>query len=136
MLGLKIWQTAMEHTVSITVMMFDIDLFKSYNDRFGHQAGDDLLHFIGTDLKKRVRTETDLIGRYGGEEFLIIMYNLLPEKATQIAEGIRKRVEPSDNNTFRKMIHKADCALYRAKQTGRNKVVLYDPTMEQVIDPH
>lgn len=160
MLGLKIWETAMEHTVSIAVMMFDIDLFKSYNDRFGHQAGDDLLHFIGTDLKKRVRTETDLIGRYGGEEFLIIMYNLLPEKATQIAEGIRKMVEsiherhpmeieghatisigvfcgtPSDNNTFRKMIHKADCALYHAKQTGRNKVVLYDPTMEQIIDPH
>ena len=160
MLGLKIWQTAMEHTVSITVMMFDIDLFKSYNDRFGHQAGDELLHAIGSALKKRVRTETDLIGRYGGEEFLIIMYNLLPEKATQIAEGIRKTVEsmheqhpteivghatisigvfcgaPSTKNTFEQMVHKADCALYRAKQTGRNKVVLYDPTMEQVIDPH
>jgi diguanylate cyclase (GGDEF) domain protein len=160
MLGLKIWQTAMEHTVSITVMMFDIDLFKSYNDRFGHQAGDELLHAIGSALKKRVRTETDLIGRYGGEEFLIIMYNLLSEKAMQIAEGIRKTVEsmheqhpteivghatisigvfcgaPSTKNTFEQMVHKADCALYRAKQTGRNKVVLYDPTMEQVIDPH
>ena len=160
MLGLKIWQTAMEHTVSITVMMFDIDLFKSYNDRFGHQAGDELLHAIGSALKKRVRTETDLIGRYGGEEFLIIMYNLIPEKAMQIAEGIRKTVEsmheqhpteivghatisigvfcgaPSTKNTFEQMVHKADCALYRAKQTGRNKVIMYDETMEQIIDPH
>jgi len=158
MLGLKIWQMAMEHNVSIAVMMFDIDFFKNYNDRFGHQAGDELLHLIGADLKKRIRTETDLIGRYGGEEFLIVMYNLLPEKAIHIAEGIRKTVEamherhatemvgqatisigvfsdtPSGENTFEQMIHKADCALYRAKQTGRNKVVLYDTTMDQITE--
>lgn len=157
MLGLKIWQMAMEHKTSIAVMMFDIDFFKNYNDRFGHQAGDELLHLIGADLKKRIRTETDLIGRYGGEEFLIVMYNLLPEKAMHIAEGIRKTIatmherhakemvgeatisigvfagEPTEKDTFEHMIHKADCALYRAKQTGRNKVVFYDTTMEQLI---
>lgn len=157
-LGLKIWQMAMEHKTSIAVMMFDIDFFKNYNDRFGHQAGDELLRLIGADLKKRIRTETDLIGRYGGEEFLIVMYNLLPEKAMHIADGIRKTVEamherhakemvgqatisigvfaavPSEKIPFDQMIHKADCALYRAKQTGRNKVVFYDTTMEQIAN--
>ncbi|MGI5100705.1 ligand-binding sensor domain-containing protein [Treponema vincentii] len=156
MLGLKIWQMAMEHKTAIAVMMFDIDFFKNYNDRFGHQAGDELLRLIGADLKKRIRTETDLIGRYGGEEFLIVMYNLFPDKAMHIAEGIRKTVEtmherhpkeivgqatisigvfsetPSEEDTFEQMIHKADCALYRAKQTGRNKVVFYDTTMDQI----
>jgi len=160
MLGLKIWQMAMEHKTSIAVMMFDIDFFKHYNDRFGHQAGDELLRLIGADLKKRIRTETDLIGRYGGEEFLIVMYNLFPDKAMHIAEGIRKTVEmmhdqhskemvgqatisigvysetPSEENTFERMIHKADCALYRAKQTGRNKVVFYDTTMDQIDNCH
>jgi diguanylate cyclase (GGDEF) domain protein len=156
MFGLKIWQMAMEHKTSIAVMMFDIDFFKNYNDRFGHQAGDELLHLIGADLKKRIRTETDLIGRYGGEEFLIVMYNLFPDKAMHIAEGIRKTIatmherhakemvgeatisigvfagEPTEKDTFEQMIHKADCALYRAKQTGRNKVVFYDTTMDQI----
>ena len=158
MLGLKIWEMAMEHDVPIAVMMFDIDFFKNYNDRFGHQAGDELLRLIGADLKKRIRTETDLIGRYGGEEFLIVMYNLFPEKAMHIAEGIRKTVEamheryakemvgqatisigvfaekPTETDTFDQMIHKADCALYRAKQTGRNKVVFYETTMDQITD--
>ena len=158
MLGLKIWQMAMEHNISMAVMMFDIDFFKNYNDCFGHQAGDELLRLIGADLKKRIRTETDLIGRYGGEEFLIVMYNLLPEKAMHIAEGIRKTVEvmherhakemvgqatisigvfagePTEKDTFEQMIHKADCALYRAKQTGRNKVVFYDTTMDQISE--
>ena len=158
MLGLKIWQMAMEHNVSIAVMMFDIDFFKNYNDCFGHQAGDELLRLIGADLKKRIRTETDLIGRYGGEEFLIVMYNLLPAKAMHIADGIRKTVEvmherhakemvgqatisigvfagePTEKDTFEQMIHKADCALYRAKQTGRNKVVFYDETMKQIAN--
>lgn len=160
MLGLKIWQMAIEHNVSIAVMMFDIDLFKNYNDCFGHQAGDELLRLIGADLKKRIRMETDLIGRYGGEEFLIVLYNLLPEKAMHIAEGIRKTVEtmherhpkemvgqttisigvfagePTEKDTFEQMIHKADCALYRAKQTGRNKVVFYDTTMDQINNCH
>ena len=111
-------------------------------------------------MKKRIRTETDLIGRYGGEEFLIVMYNLFPDKAMHIAEGIRKTVEmmherhskemvgqatisvgvytetPSEENTFERMIHKADCALYRAKQTGRNKAVFYDTTMDQIDNCH
>ena len=159
-LGLKIWQMVLDHQVPIAVMMLDIDFFKNYNDCFGHQAGDELLRLIGADLKKRIRTETDLIGRYGGEEFLIVMYNLLPDKAMHIAEGIRKTVEtmherhskemagqatisigvfletPSKDSTFEQMIHKADCALYRAKQTGRNKVVFYDATMEQIDTSH
>ena len=155
-LGVKIWKMAQDHKTPIAVMMFDIDFFKKYNDRFGHQAGDDLLHLIGADLKKRIRTETDLIGRYGGEEFLIVMYNLLSDKAMYIAEGIRKTVStlherhpkemvgqatisigvfcdiPSDNISFKEMVHKADCALYRAKQNGRNQVVLYNTTMDEI----
>jgi len=157
-LGMQIWRMAMEHKAPIAVMMFDIDFFKKYNDCFGHQAGDELLRLIGADLKKRIRTETDLIGRYGGEEFLIVMHNLSAGKAMQIAEEIRKAIEtmherhsedmvgqttisigvfadtPSEKNPFEQMIHKADCALYRAKQTGRNKVVFYDETMNKITD--
>ena len=155
-IGGKIWRMAMEHKMSIAVMMFDIDFFKKYNDRFGHQAGDELLRLIGADLKKRIRTETDLIGRYGGEEFLVVMYNVLSDKVLHIAEGIRKAIAtlherypnemvgqttisigvfcdiPSDAAPFVKMIHKADCALYRAKQSGRNQVVFYDTTMDKI----
>ncbi len=155
-IGMKIWRMAMEHKTQIAVMMFDIDFFKKYNDRFGHQAGDELLRLIGADLKKRIRLETDLIGRYGGEEFLIVMYNMLSDKALHIAEGIRKAIAtlherypnemvgnatisigvfcdiPSEENTFEQMIHKADCALYRAKQSGRNQVVFYDTTMDKI----
>ncbi|MEL3906461.1 MAG: diguanylate cyclase [Treponema sp.] len=149
-LGPKLWQMAREHSAAVSVLMFDIDFFKKYNDSYGHQAGDELLKLIGSDLKKRIRTETDLIGRYGGEEFLIVMYNLFPDKAVHIADGIRKAVAtlherypgemegqvtisigvfsgiPSDENSFETMIYKADCALYHAKRNGRNQVILYD----------
>ena len=147
--GQKLWCMAMEHSVPIAVMMIDVDFFKKYNDTFGHQAGDAVLKVLGNDLKRRIRTETDLIGRFGGEEFLIVMYNLDSDKAVSIAEGIRKAVSslheryhdeikgsitisigvfddiPHAENDFNTMIYRADCAVYKAKENGRNQVTLY-----------
>lgn len=158
MIGFKMWQKALEHNAPLSVLMFDIDFFKRYNDLYGHPAGDELLKLIGADLKKRIRAETDMIGRYGGEEFLVVMYNVLSDKAVTIADGIRKAIEtlherhqnemagkttisigvfsaiPSDEDSFELMVYKADCALYRAKQTGRNRVLLYDEAIRPEPD--
>lgn len=147
--GQKLWHMAMEHNVPIAVMMIDVDFFKKYNDTFGHQAGDTVLKVLGNDLKRRIRMETDLVGRFGGEEFLIVMYNLDSAKAVSIAEGIRKAVSslherydteingnitisigvfddiPCAENDFNTMIYRADCAVYKAKENGRNQVALY-----------
>ncbi|MGP1594465.1 MAG: ligand-binding sensor domain-containing protein [Treponema sp.] len=148
-MGAKLWETSLEHKVPLSILMLDIDFFKRYNDSYGHQAGDDLLRLIGSVLKGRVRTETDLLGRYGGEEFLIVLYNVGQAKALHIAEGIRKMVEtmhekhgdtmagkvtisiglfcccPSESCSFDDMIYRADHALYAAKGSGRNRVVSY-----------
>lgn len=154
-MGAKLWETSLEHKVPLSVLMLDIDFFKRYNDSYGHQAGDNLLRLIGSLLKGRVRTETDLLGRYGGEEFLIVLYNVGEAKALHIAEGIRKMVEslhekhstmmvgkvtisiglfcccPTAACSFDDMIYRADHALYTAKGTGRNRVVSYTPAEEE-----
>lgn len=132
---------------NISIIMFDIDHFKMVNDTFGHQTGDVILREISSIIQEAVR-KTDFIGRYGGEEFTIILTETNCEKALLFAERLRKNVEsydffnpsdplkvtvsmgvvsyPSDkindSNTF---IKYADESLYQAKGTGRNKVCVY-----------
>ena len=120
------------------VLMLDIDYFKKYNDTFGHEAGDVLLTKIGTLFKKTTR-ESDLVVRYGGEEFLIIISETRNDPVGMIAERIRKTVEKETDVTislgiscFRKglaikdLINEADSALYEAKKQGRNRLVFFD----------
>jgi len=129
-----------------SLLMADIDYFKRYNDQFGHLAGDELLRRVSMALKEGVR-ETDIVSRYGGEEFAIILLHREKEEAEEIAEGLRKRVEsmrleveggntgvtismglatfPEDGLSESELIKHADEALYRAKEGGRNRVVVY-----------
>ena len=126
---------------SITVIMCDIDHFKKINDTYGHQTGDLVIKKVASTLKKHVR-ENDIIFRYGGEEFTIIMSDTKPKNAKAIIERLREKVEGiSDINikvtmsfgiytsnateNMHVLIEKADQALYKAKNKGRNRVVIY-----------
>lgn len=125
---------------NISFLIIDIDFFKKVNDGFGHEAGDKVLVWLAGILKSSVR-ETDFVIRWGGEEFLIIMPGCEVENAQKIAEKIREKVEASDNGVckstisigvseykggeYTSAVKNADEALYKAKNTGRNKVVVY-----------
>ncbi len=129
------------------VIMMDLDHFKEYNDTFGHTAGDELLSALGNLVRSHIRGE-DIACRYGGEEFLVIMPGTTLEVALQRAETLRQAVKemhllqpglkpttlslgvavyPNHGDTDREIINAADVALYRAKQAGRDRVVLAEP---------
>ncbi len=126
------------HTFSI--VLFDLDNFKTFNDRYGHNAGDDLLRRIG-DMFNEYGREGDLTGRYGGEEFLTVLPGEDEEGAMIFAERIRSRVEDLELavpkaptisagvaawteqvESTEELIEHADDALYRSKSEGRNRV--------------
>jgi len=124
----------------LSIMIIDIDFFKKINDRYGHNQGDITLKEIASILKKEVR-ESDHVGRWGGEEFLVICPETNIEGANILAEKLRSTINDyaftnvghttasfgittcSDDCTFESMIIRADKALYTAKAEGRNKVV-------------
>ncbi len=141
-----------------SVAMIDVDLFKLYNDLYGHSAGDKALIKIAEVLKKATRKD-DIIARYGGEEFAIIFPNIEGEASLKAIEEIRKAVEnsfyaskdtnefltisvgvanyPKDGRTAEEMIEHADTAMYVAKNGGRNQSVLYskkDKKQNSAID--
>lgn len=121
--------------------MFDIDYFKKVNDTYGHDAGDGVLKALSRMVLSHIR-KTDIFGRWGGDEFIIILENTNKEKAFAIAEKVRKRVETTViENKYKitisigivqyeepelkeELVKKADEALYRAKENGRNQVVV------------
>jgi len=125
-------------------MIVDIDHFKLVNDRYGHQFGDFVLKKVGMLLRSSVY-ETDFVGRYGGEEFGIVLPRADAAGVLRKAEAIRTKIEgetfsqgfetvkvtvsigiahfPRDGSAAGELIARADAALYRAKETGRNKVV-------------
>ncbi|MDE2422374.1 MAG: GGDEF domain-containing protein [Gammaproteobacteria bacterium] len=132
------------YTEPISIIILDVDFFKVVNDTFGHATGDLVLRRIGEYLKVTLRG-TDQVGRYGGEEFLIVLPNTPLERALEIAERCRVQIESSEFKGFEQqsihvtasfgvhctsnededassMIHRADMQLYRAKQSGRNRV--------------
>ncbi len=126
-------------------VMLDIDHFKAVNDNYGHQAGDKVIQTLAQIIKKQVR-ETDLAGRYGGEEFAIILADASGDGAMQVAERIRKAAEATevthDGQSIRftvslglaefssafanemQWLDIADQALYEAKENGRNQAIL------------
>jgi len=120
----------------------DIDYFKKINDRYGHEAGDTALRILGSLLKEEFRN-SDVVTRYGGEEFCIILTNTEMKYAVNVMESIRKKVESTMikihnisfrmtlsiglnedmSSSFDQMLALADENLYRAKNEGRNKVI-------------
>ena len=120
-----------------SVLMIDIDHFKRYNDTNGHQAGDELLRKACKLFHESIR-KGDMVFRYGGEEFLVFLDNADKESAFVVAERMRNTVSlylpssvsigvgtfPEDAEDLDSLVGKADAALYKAKETGRNKVCL------------
>ncbi|MBT3261827.1 diguanylate cyclase [bacterium] len=125
------------------LLMIDIDKFKDINDQYGHQKGDMVLKSVAQNIKKSIRS-SDLVGRYGGEEFIVFLSEIKEGSLFQAAEKIRVNIEASCPNGIRvtvsigaaedvfpainipelePFIKKADANLYEAKATGRNKVV-------------
>lgn len=128
---------------TFSILLMDLDLFKKLNDTYGHNFGDEVLRNISYFIKNEIR-ETDLLARWGGEEFICLLPNTDVFDAYIIAEKIRNRIEQvtfaydvkvtlsiglcereENDNSIESVNEKADTALYRAKKEGRNKVVRY-----------
>lgn len=124
----------------LSVIMFDIDHFKKVNDEYGHQVGDEVLKAISYKVKERIR-QTDYLGRWGGEEFIIALPNTAKEEALVLAENLRKIIEKTQieegvsvtasfgvvaaakEDNVHTVFTKVDELMYEAKNQGRNKVV-------------
>jgi diguanylate cyclase (GGDEF)-like protein len=131
---------------NFSFLMIDVDYFKNYNDKYGHLVGDAILREVAATIKENIR-QIDLLGRYGGEEFILVLTETGSEQSKFVAERIRKAVEekqikvydenlgitisigvatfPKDAEVPQAIIEKADQALYCAKEAGRNRVCLY-----------
>lgn len=130
---------AKRHQTPLSILLLDIDKFKSVNDTYGHQVGDSVLQEIAKLLKANVRLE-DAVGRWGGEEFLILLPSSNVEEAHLLAEKLRAVIEAEDfaytgsrtasfgvatyhlNDDETSMVARVDESLYRAKENGRNRV--------------
>jgi diguanylate cyclase (GGDEF)-like protein len=137
----------------LSLVMFDIDHFKSFNDNFGHRVGDIVLTGVVEAILNQIR-DSDFLARYGGEEFTVLLPRTDEAVAATVAERLRKLIEelalvkddggsvPQVTSSFgfcvlrpehtpESLIHEADVALYASKRGGRNRVTLYTPTLEQ-----
>ncbi len=135
---------ARRHVLDLSVVMVDIDHFKRVNDTHGHEVGDEALKHVSDVLTSTVREE-DVVGRYGGEEFCIVLPQTCLEAGIHLAERIRHQIEcsplllpgaqllmtissgvsaylPGDRIDVNDLVRRADEALYRAKDEGRNRV--------------
>ncbi|WP_170107649.1 GGDEF domain-containing protein [Photobacterium lipolyticum] len=129
----------------LSIILFDLDFFKNINDCYGHQVGDEVLHEVAKQIQNNVR-EYDVVGRYGGEEFLVILPNTDKDSAVEVADRVRQSIENnifesykqilsitisagvsvliSSETSIEQIIKRADDALYSAKLNGRNQVMV------------
>jgi diguanylate cyclase (GGDEF)-like protein len=144
----RVWQQAVREGQRIAVLLADVDCFKDYNDRYGHQAGDECLRAVAICLSQCARRPLDFVARYGGEEFAVVLYEAnheyvsevltriqrsiaelnIPHEASKVASRLTLSVGaafvlPAENRTYEGLIQLADEALYSAKEQGRNRVV-------------
>jgi diguanylate cyclase (GGDEF)-like protein len=142
------WGRALRERTSISILLMDIDMFKNYNDSFGHQQGDTALKTFAKIASQTLKRSVDFVARWGGEEFIILLPDTEIDGAAEVAERLRKNVEdslilteegtetritvsigvnsivPKENISPDEFIRKADQALYKAKGAGRNRFVI------------
>jgi diguanylate cyclase (GGDEF)-like protein len=145
--SIREWKRACRERTSISAIMIDVDMFKAYNDRYGHQAGDKCLAAVASAIGTVATRPGDLTARYGGEEFVVLLAGTPPPGCELLAERIRKSVEAlqlphaaspfgrvtvslgtatlvgDHESSFSALIEQADKALYEAKHLGRNRVI-------------
>lgn len=142
------WRRSQRDGSWLSLLMIDVDYFKNYNDARGHQAGDDCLWMVANCLKRCLNRASDMVGRYGGEEFIAVLPETPRDGAVKVAEEMRAGVQalnlehpdsgvaptvtislglaacqPSKNISVTKLVSMADQALFEAKRLGRNRVV-------------
>lgn len=145
-LGRRILLRAERVGQPFSVLYIDADHFKSVNDRFGHEAGDRALQLIARHIQDSMRP-TDVAGRFGGEEFVVLLPSADQHDAARVAERLRKRIEEgrqlevtltisvgvaqhARGEPIERVIRRADTALLDAKGSGRNRVVIAEPTRD------
>ena len=108
----------------LSAALLDLDHFKRVNDTYGHSRGDEVLAAVATVLRSSLR-ESDFVGRYGGEEFLLLLPDTGRDQPVVVAEKVRVATVPDDAGDADTLIRAADRALYAAKGNGRNRVELF-----------
>ena len=146
----KEWKRLQRIPSPLSIIMCDVDCFKSYNDTYGHQAGDECLRMVAESISNTLKRPADCVARYGGEEFIVILPYTPPQGAFKVAEAIRDRVKklniphtassvssvvtislgvagsiPSRDDSPILLVEAADQALYLAKAQGRDRVQIY-----------
>jgi len=147
----RVWQQAVREEERVAVLLADIDCFKDYNDRYGHQAGDECLRAVAVSLSQCARRPLDFVARYGGEEFALVLYEAsheyvaevltriqrsiaelnIPHEASRVASRLTVSIGaafvlPAAGRTLEGLIQLADEALYSAKEEGRNRVIVME----------
>jgi len=150
-----VWQQAQRDGVTLALLLVDIDFFKRYNDRHGHQAGDECLRAVAAALNRAARRPLDFVARYGGEEFAVILYDPSRPYLQEIANRIHANVAalgiphgdsavsaqvtvsagiayvaPTLERSTQGFVQLADEALYQAKNDGRNRSVFSENAYE------
>ncbi len=148
------WRRAIRNGSSVSLIMIDIDFFKAYNDFYGHLEGDECLKRVAQEIQKTLKRSSDIAARYGGEEFAAVLPGTDLKGAAKIAELIQENIIslnikhekssvmdcvtvslgvaseiPAIDSSHEELIKKADSALYKAKQWGRNRIVCWHKSL-------
>jgi diguanylate cyclase (GGDEF)-like protein len=154
----QVWQQAARDCRTLAILLLDVDHFKTYNDHYGHQAGDHALRQVAQTAQAFIRRPLDIFARYGGEEFAAVLYDVDGSSAEGIADQMRRAVEalaiehvasmtaaaitisvgvaviePTRERNSGGALQLADQALYEAKVKGRNRVKLMDETQYRLL---
>ena len=146
----KTWELAKRQGANVSLIICDIDHFKKVNDTYGHPIGDEVLKYVATALRESLKRNTDFVARYGGEEFVIVMYEANLDDATSLCRRVQENLKkaqdltfdgvkvdpvtmsfgissvvPDKESNYESIIKHADDALYKAKGSGRNRIVGY-----------